>query len=552
MKYYTLTFVAFFLTTITSCDKVLDVENFGFYTEKDILKTETDATNLLLGVYSELTNANEYTLFNQAWWMIFELDNDHVTGPNWLFGNIGSGNYQDFWGMNGMWNGLYKLIQRSTKVIVKVSNMDINQAVKDNILGEAHALRAWAYFTLVQMYGPLPLRTTVIEGVPAVDLARSSVSDVYKLIVNDLRTAIPELAAKGNSVSGGVGRINKAAAQAILVKVFLTMASGAQKGAPVSVRGGKNNTVNNYTQNGVAGYEGFNSKDYFKRARDLADSVITGKGGGGSYSLYYPSIMEVFTKAQINGSEAIWYLPFKDGSNIYNQLNYYLSYCSPKRGYGGWIYLADNFYDSYEENDDRILNLVYHTRYYVQYEAEYPVPAYYPLRDSIKYGRYKAKVTLTDGTVKEAKAIYSAGGYTKKYSDVSNFDAANSDATVFLIRYSDVLLMFAEAENEINPGSADALRALNEVRQRSHATPAPAMGQTEFRSFVIEERGRELALESNRRFDLIRRGIFLQVMNAIDIDQKNNVKRRTEKHLLYPIPVEELNGNKRMIQNSGW
>ena len=534
----------------TSCKKVLEVENFGFFTENDILKTEADAANLLLGAYSELTNANSYTLFNQVYWNIFDLDHDHTTGSSWLFGNLGSGNYMDFWGMNRMWDGPFKVVQRTNKVIIKVPAMNIDEAVKANVLGEAHALRAWAYFVLVQIYGPLPLRTTIMEDDPNVNVPRASVGDVYRLIVRDLRTAIPLLAAKGNSLAGGTGRIHKAAAQSLLAKVFLTMASGAQKGVPISVRGGKDNAVYNYTQNGVAGYEDFNSNDYFKKARDLADSVITGKGGGGAYSLISP-ISDVFTKAQINGSEAIWYLPFKDGSDHWNQLNMYFSACSPVRGYGGWIYLTNHFYASYEEQDHRVLKLIYHTNFFTQYDFPYASPAFYP-NDKAKYGNYKAMVTLPDGTKKEQEAAYTNKASTTKYSDVSHFDSNNSDATFYLIRFSDVLLMFAEADNEINPGSAVALQRLNKVRERSKATPAPAMNQTDFRSFVMEERARELAMESNRRFDLIRRGIFLQVMNQLDIDQENNIKRRSEKHLLFPIPITELNGNKSLKQNPGW
>ncbi|MNY43151.1 SusD family protein [compost metagenome] len=70
---------------------------------------------------------------------------------------------------------------------------------------------------------------------------------------------------------------------------------------------------------------------------------------------------------------------------------------------------------------------------------------------------------------------------------------------------------------------------------------------------VIEERRRELASEGNRRWDLIRWGIYLQVMNAVDIDENNVLKRRQERHLLYPIPLDELSANKLITgNNKGW
>lgn len=79
------------------------------------------------------------------------------------------------------------------------------------------------------------------------------------------------------------------------------------------------------------------------------------------------------------------------------------------------------------------------------------------------------------------------------------------------------------------------------------------MSQTQFRSFIFEERGRELALEMERRWDLIRWGIYIDVMNAIDVDENNIVKRRETKNLLYPVPIQELNTNKLFgNQNPGW
>ena len=79
------------------------------------------------------------------------------------------------------------------------------------------------------------------------------------------------------------------------------------------------------------------------------------------------------------------------------------------------------------------------------------------------------------------------------------------------------------------------------------------MNKTEFRSYVLEERRRELALEGNRRWDLIRWGIYLPVMNDIDIDENNVIKRRESKSLLFPIPVAEIDANDAISENNpGW
>jgi hypothetical protein len=537
-----------FSCLLFSCKKSLVEKPYGFYNENQILKTATDARNLLLGAYNPLSN--DYNMLRLPYWIAIDLDNDHVTGPAWLFGNTGSGNYTDFWGMNNIWQGHYQIIGRCNEVLNKVTPMDIDETTKNNILGEAMALRAWAYFSLVRMYGEVPIKTQTLEVDPNPNIPRSSIKDVYDFIIQDLTKADSMLLPKDDPKGGGAGRINKAAAQALLAKVYLTMASGAQKGASITVKGGKDNKYYTYVQNGVAGYDGFNSDSYFKLARNEAAEIIDGTGGGGQFNLV-PNFKDVFSKAQQNGSEAIWYLEFKDGTNTVNPLNMYYMPTSVKRGYGGWVWLTDNFYNNYEQNDDRALYGVYH-----QFNSDIanpPLPFLYPQRDSAKYA-YSELVTFPGGTTKEIQAKSLNRAYITKYSDVTNPDLENSDATIYMFRFADVLLMFAEAENEVNGPTAEAYSALNKIRERSHATDAPVgMNKEQFRSFVFEERDRELAQECNRRFDLIRRGIYLQVMNQIGIDQDNIVKNRQEKHLLYPLPQSEIDANNQINKNNpGW
>lgn len=553
MKPYKSYLIAFLLGVIicSGCSKTLDVENYGFYSENEILKTATDAENLLTGAYNPLSN--DWNMFRQPYWTVIDVDNDHVTGPAWLMGGTtGTGNFTGFWGMNNVWQGHYTIIQRCNKVIEKVPPMKIDDVEKNNLVGEAYALRAWAYFSLVRMYGGVPVKTSTMESDPNPNIARSSVADVYNLIISDLTTANSLLLPKGDPKGGGGGRLNKAAAQTLLAKVYLTMASGAQNGVSIKVRGGKDNAIYTYTQNGVKGYEDFNSTTYFKMARDLSDSIISGTGGGGSFSLV-PNFNDIFSKAQIGGTEAIWYLEFKDGTPTVNPLNMYYSPTSVVRGYGGWLWLSNNFYNSFEANDDRVLNGVYHQYYAAIDGYPYPLPFLYPQADSAKYA-YKGSVKLPDGSTQIQQAKYLNRAFLKKYADVTNPDLENSDASIFMLRYADVLLMFAEAENETNGPTQAAYNTLNQVRRRSHASDAPiGMSKDDFRSFVIEERDRELAQENNRKFDLLRRGIYLQVMNQIAVDQENNTKSRQEKHLLYPIPQSELDANNKMTGNNpGW
>ena len=131
------------------------------------------------------------------------------------------------------------------------------------------------------------------------------------------------------------------------------------------------------------------------------------------------------------------------------------------------------------------------------------------------------------------------------------------------LRYADVLLIYAEAENELG-NEAEAVNYLNKVRQRSNATlMSSSPGKNALRSAIIEERAKEFACEADRRWDLIRWGIYLDAMNAIVTnkgtpeenhqDDSGNNKQRTERNLLYPIPTKEMVANPNITENNpGW
>ena len=115
------------------------------------------------------------------------------------------------------------------------------------------------------------------------------------------------------------------------------------------------------------------------------------------------------------------------------------------------------------------------------------------------------------------------------------------------------MLIYAEAENELGHPD-EAMYYLNEVRKRSNAVQmAAAPGKDAMRSAIIEERAKELACESDRRWDLLRWGIYVDAMNAVTLDDSGVNKKRDSKHLLFPIPQEELNSNSMINENNpGW
>jgi hypothetical protein len=297
----------------------------------------------------------------------------------------------------------------------------------------------------------------------------------------------------------------------------------------------------------VAGYESLNSKAYFDSARAKSLEVINSN----EYSLF-PNFMDIWQVASRNQKEHMWEIQALAGNdNLETNLYYYFNSAQPNRSGVAAVWMTDNHYNDYEHGDDRILSGVAH-----QYIVDYGQPQYtnyilYPQADTALYKKDAAGNTYTwSGT-------YYDRAYSNKYSYVNNPGTANSDAFFPMMRYADVLLMYAEAENEVNGPTGNAYQYLNAIRTRSHASPAPlGMSQDQFRSFVFEERGREFVFEAQRRYDLLRWGVYLQVMNKLGVIIQGNdrlTKVRAIRNLLFPISTDEINTNSAIGGNNpGW
>jgi hypothetical protein len=159
-------------------------------------------------------------------------------------------------------------------------------------------------------------------------------------------------------------------------------------------------------------------------------------------------------------------------------------------------------------------------------------------------------------------ASYVGGGityyYTKKYTDVpANANDSNNDWIV--IRYADVMLMYAEAENELN-GPAAAISYVNDVRRRAYGnttndlTATQTSSQGNMRLAIETERRLELNMEGHRWFDLLRTGRAIDVMNAsfTKYQTKNGtvvIQISAPHNLLFPIPLREIQINPNLTQN---
>lgn len=133
-----------------------------------------------------------------------------------------------------------------------------------------------------------------------------------------------------------------------------------------------------------------------------------------------------------------------------------------------------------------------------------------------------------------------------------NHPRAASAKDFLVMRYAEVLLNFAEAENEANGPSEEAHNALNKIRERAGLDPLAGLNQEQFRQAVRQERGVELVGEGHRKWDLVRWGIWLETMKSLpdhDIlpEGRNNITSRFE---LFPIPDVEIAKNPNLLPNN--
>lgn len=406
------------------------------------------------------------------------------------------------------WNGLYRVIAQANLVLEKVPAITpMNEAQKKRILGEARFLRAWAYFYAVRLWGDVPIITKP-QTVTSEDFspARSPQEAVYKLIVEDLLAA----EAAGFAWMDVSGRVSLAAVKSQLSRVYLTMA-----GQPLN--------------KGAA---------HYKLAADKANEVITYANANPGTINLFPTYTDVHKESLKNRIEHIFMLQYNTlvaGNPMGNMLPNFkpVTFAGPS-GTGSTV-PTPAFYNSYEAGDLRAKN-----------------------QEGYFYTSY-----FTNGS----GAPFELGApYIFKHFNTTAFGTSgapgtrNNNLNVPLIRYAEVLLIYAEAQNESGGPNMAAYDAFKRIRDRAKLT-TPAFGtynQSTFREAVWRERWHELCYEGITWFDMVRlRKVYNESTNGFDnfvghVNKSTNQPLQN-KHLLFPLGVQEMNNNPNLKpQNPGY
>ena len=564
----------------TSCEDMLEEKPYDFISPGEIENSDGGADMWVIGVYNVLhTGMFIYGSFPRP----LDYDCDYISGAVWQFSEFGSGNFQGGSAQcNALWTGMYSLINKANQAIAQIEGMSgPTEAHKKNCLGECYFLKAWAYFYLARAYGDIPVYSvSVNESGSYTDNPRIPVQQVYEEQIIPLLDKAKDMIYKNTDGAYVPGRVSAASAAGLLAKVYATMgAASTPASEQVIVKTGVPYVIQNingvdtkiytdpvattFSKNVVAGYESFDPRACYENAYQLASDVIEGVYGNHELVAYD----NLWTATGKTSSEFLFSLQSLSGDSSFGTL-FGLHYCGRLNNKGHvdnslTVGMRKHWYLLFEEKDYRVDKGVLHCWIREGSDSSWGGGSYYP-----NFGKWKSMVDakeppfdnpeVTAGWRSDEGGSEQFFAYTTKYSQqISDQTLERMDANYPFLRYADVVLIKAEAANELNGPTQEAVDALNDVRSRSNATLKELdafANKASLRSAILEERAMEFALEGDRRGDLIRWGIYLQAMNALGgMDEANNVKARQEKHLLFPIPTMEMLTNQAITSNNpGW
>ncbi|WP_339925664.1 RagB/SusD family nutrient uptake outer membrane protein [uncultured Cyclobacterium sp.] len=403
------------------------------------------------------------------------------------------------------WNGLYKVIAQANLVLDRVpaiSPMDETQ--KKKILGEARFLRAWAYFYAVRLWGDVPL-ITMPQTASSEDFmpAPTSQDAVYQQIVDDLKIAEEA----GLAWMDPSGRVSQAAVKSQLSKVYLTMA-----GFPLN-----------------------KGASHYQLAADKSKEVIDYANGNPGVINLFPTYGDLHDESKGNTVEHIFMLQYNiivAGNPMNNMFPNFkpVTYQGPS-GTGSTV-PTDEFYNSYEEGDLRAVNQegFFYTSYYTNGSGEpFDLGAPYIFK-------HFNKLALGEEGIPGNRS---------------------NNLNLPIIRFAEVLLIYAEAQNEIGGPNELAHEGLKRIRDRAQLSTM-SIGEYSadtFREAVWRERWHELCYEQITWFDMLRlRKVYNEATDGFDafVGHENPSSNQVlqEKHLLMPFPLPEMQNNPNLTPNN--
>ena len=479
------------------CSDLLEEVPVSQPSAENSFKTEANARAAIVGVYNSMHLEGVYGKSQS----LFTTDENNAGSKVPLSGlNLYTFTADNVEVILPIWRDHYKGINRANLAISKIPSIDMDVAERNTLVAEAKFIKALLYFNLIRYYGDVPYKDSETTSLNDLNIPRTPVATIYENIIRDLEYGVVHLKVK---TAGLAGHATQDAAKTLLASIYLTRGSMAKR---------------DNTGNGIA--------DFTLAARYSKEVIDSNR-----YRLcnYFPDAFIVQNK---NNDEIVFDVQFKSpGLGVGNTIGINMGIPSTASG-------VDNLSSGGAQGAIR-------ANPYHQF--------YYEKADSIRMQWTNARILINAAT----------GGYTKVSAISTNppvsaakfrrypvrspgfvLQTSDYDVNWPIFRYAEVLLIYAEASNEINGPNQLAINALNLLRSRARNTNVGGIHRdilprsltlqrstglvdltlsnplvsnpAAFRDYIILERSRELSQEGKRWFDLVRWGILKTTLRGLN------------------------------------
>lgn len=478
---------------------------YGFYSVSNYYKTEADAESATLYIY----DAINYIDYSRAIVFLGGMNTDELkpkgdaTQSTKDLDSWSQNNFKSNVTLGNFFKYSYITINRANAVIKNVPGMaNMDESLRNRFTGEAYFMRAYSYFNLARNFGRVPVHMDVVTTLADTQASlTSSLDELWGYVIGDLEKATQLLPYYAKPEPG---RADRAAAEGLLAKAYLYLASA------------KDNQVPQYAE------MSFDANDYYTKAAQYAAKVVDNS----EQTTYHfdDDLMNIYDVEHPDGPEHIFIMSMdRTGENEgqYSKISkMYIPYIS-----GGTVYLKQGEKEEYIPTHDGWSEYQTETDFYNSFE-EGDLRKEWLIVDKV----YDATGAVI-GSVADGKLTYP---FCRKFVD-PQFVGDKTSTKPYLIRFSDIALTYAEAAGPTDK----AYELVNHVRSRAGlGNLTPGMSVKDFRAAVIKERLYELSFEGNITYDLRRTGMLhtVKALEGQGITNEADV-------VFYPIPSIETDLN---------
>ncbi len=510
--------------TFVSCSD-LDENPYTFIDPNSYYKTEDEVQTALIGTYNRfrrLYSGNnalylaEIEMLTEQGWPTYNKDNMHEFSQ-WSYANS-----ETVGGVMKIWGYGYECINRANVVLGRIDGVKMSDQSKNWIKGQAYFLRGYTYFHLLRLYGAVSVTTTYTNGVENLEIPRATLEETYQRVIEDLKLAEENLPTRGTS-GYDVWRISKGAAQAALGEVYLYRA-----------------TMND------------NNVEDLKLSKEYSSKVIQSQ----VYSLM-PEFTDNFYWFNANAKnckESVFELQYSPQAGQSNCMHIRFGLGRTNNAYMGCYQYArfgvsGLLYKEMVLNGDKRANAM--LSYFEGLCGEDAKSlSSQPCRYNVNTLSWEPKAW--NDRPAEMRAVFNC----KYFDNRTDYNLMMPSANFPILRYSEVLLNYAEAANLLSAG--DGLTELNLVRNRAGlASLSSGTSQADIDNDILNQRRYEFVGEGKVFFDELRKDKLADFATKKCSETKalgitymsEEIVFKPKKTFLFKIPKSDLDSNKALEQN---